>query len=167
MKKIIILVAVIITATVSQAASFIWKTSGIKAVEGSATFTGLAVLTAYAAGTDTIIGTWEQTITDGKVNNSAGGYTFASDAFDSGSKYDFVFVAKATVNGIDYEWTSTKKTTTAQATSSPSLSWFGGNHTTGEGINANGWQTAAVPEPTSAMLLVLGVAALALRRKQK
>ena len=30
----------------------------------------------------------------------------------------------------------------------------------------NGWATAAVPEPTSAMLLLLGVAGLALKRKR-
>ena len=30
----------------------------------------------------------------------------------------------------------------------------------------NGWATAAVPEPTSAMLLLLGMAGLALKRKR-
>ena len=151
-------------ATTLHAASFAWKTSGIKAVEGAGLFTGSATLTAYIVGTDTVVGTWEQTITDGKVAGTSAGYVFASDDFSVGSKYDFVFVAETTIGGLDYTWTSTKKTSTAQATSTPSVSWFAANHTTGEGINANGW--AAAPEPTSGLLLLLGMAGLALKRKR-
>ena len=162
MKKIMIIAVAIFMATTLQAASFSWKTSGIKAVEGAGLFTGSATLTAYIAGTDTVVGTWEQTITDGKVAGTSAGYVFSSDDFSAGFKYDFVFVAETTVGGVDYTWTSTKKTSTAQATATLSLSWFAANHTTGDDINANGW--SAVPEPTSGLLLLLGVAGLALRR---
>ena len=164
MKKLIIVAAVAIVATVTQAASFAWKTSGIKAVEGTGTITCSAILTAYAAGTDTVIGTWNGDIVNGVLNGSSSGLTISSDSFAGGSKYDFIFVATTTVDGQEYEWTLTLKTGTAQATSTPSLSWFAANHTTGEGINANGW--AAVPEPTSGLLMLLGMAGLALRRKR-
>lgn len=164
MKKLMIIMAVVLAATVSQAASFCWKTSGIKGVEGSDLFTGTAILTAYANGTTDVIGTWTQTITDGKVNNSTSGYTISSDDFVGGTSYDFIFVATTKVNGQEYTYTSTTKTYSAQATSTPSLSWFAANHTTGTGINANGW--AAVPEPTSGLLMLLGIAGLALRRRR-
>ena len=165
MKKLIIIATVALMASVSSAASFAWKTSGIKGVEGSDLFTGSAILTAYAAGTDTVIGTWEQTITDGKVAGSSSGYTISSDDFVGGSKYDFIFVATTTFEGKEYEYVSTTKAgVTAQATSTPSLSWFATNHTTGENINANGW--AAVPEPTSGLLMLVGLAGLALRRRR-
>ena len=165
MKKLIIIAVAAIMASVSSAASFAWKTSGIKGVEGSDLFTGSATLTAYAAGTDTVIGTWNQTITEGKVAGTTAGYTVTSDDFATGSKYDFIFIATTTYGGKDYEWVSTTKSgVTAQATSTPSLSWFAANHTTGENINANGW--AVAPEPTSGLLMLLGVAGLALRRRR-
>ncbi len=165
MKKLMIIIAATFVAVASQAASFAWKTSGIKGVEGSDLFTGSAILTAYATGTDTVIGTWNGNIVNGVLNGASTGLTISSDSFTTSSKYDFIFVATTTYEGKDYEWTSTKKTgITAQATSTPSLSWFAANHTTGEGINANGW--AAVPEPTSGLLLLLGMAGLALKRKR-
>jgi hypothetical protein len=43
---------------------------------------------------------------------------------------------------------------------------FGGQATAATG-GVRDWQAAAVPEPTSGLLLLLGVAGLALRRKQK
>ena len=164
MKKLMIIVAATFVAVATQAASFAWKTSGIKGVEGSDLFTGSAILTAYATGTDTVIGTWNGNIVNGVLNGSSSGLVISSDSFVGASKYDFIFVATTTVGGKDYEWVSTTKTSTAQATSTPSISWFAANHTTGEGINANGW--AAVPEPTSGLLMLLGVAGLALKRKR-
>ena len=147
-----------------QAASFAWKTSGIKGVEGSDTVSCSAILTAYANGTQDVIGTWTADIVSGVLNGASSGLTISSDSFAAGSKYDFIFVATTTVGGQEYVWTSTTKSSTAQATSTPSLSWFAANHTTGEGINANGW--ASVPEPTSGVLLLLGMAGLALKRKR-
>ena len=166
MKNLIIVAAVALSATATQAASFVWKTSGIKAVEGTGTITCSAILTAYATGTDDIIGTWNGNIVNGVLKDGTStGLTISSDSFTTGSKYDFIFVATTTVDEQAYVWTSTKKTgVTAQATSTPSISWFAANHTTGEGINANGW--AVAPEPTSGLLMLLGMAGLALRRKR-
>lgn len=159
------LAAIVMAVSSVQAASFAWKTSGIKAVEGSGTITCSAILTAYATGTDTVIGTWNGDIVNGVLNGASTGLTISSDSFTTGSKYDFIFVATTTVDDKEYVWTSTTKSgITAQATSTPSLSWFAANHTTGEGINANGW--AAVPEPTSGLLMLLGMAGLALKRKR-
>ena len=56
------------------------------------------------------------------------------------------------------------KTGVAAATSTTSVA-FGTMASATQ--NAANWTTAAVPEPTSGLLLLLGVAGLALRRKQK
>ena len=110
MKKLMIIIAATFVAVASQAASFAWKTSGIKGAEGSDLFTGSAILTAYATGTDTVIGTWNGNIVNGVLNGASTGLTISSDSFTTSSKYDFIFVATTTYEGKDYEWTSTKKT---------------------------------------------------------
>ena len=164
MKKLMFLAAIAVAVSSAQAAAFVWRTSGIKAVEGSGTVTCTAILTAYANGTDEVIATWSGDIVNGVMNGSSSGLEVSSDSLVGNTKYDFVFVATTTFEGQDYVWTSTTKTQTAQLTSSPALSWYAANHTTGDGINANGW--APVPEPTSGLLVLLGMAGLALRRKR-
>ena len=88
----------------------------------------------------------------------------------AGSSYDFYF---AIVNGDDV-FLSAKVNQAAQASDTASVSFSGLNAATKNvfadttatfAANGAGWYAAA-PEPTSGLLLLLGMAGLALKRKR-
>ena len=113
------------------------------------------------------LGTGKTASSDGalaKTSSEAGKGGLKAD----GNPYDLVFVTFATVNGTDYYYLSSVSKTAAwdDATqythdlSSPA-NWAGST------FSKDNWHTvSAVPEPTSGLLLLLGVAGLALRRRR-
>ena len=155
MKKILILAAAIVAGVVANAATFKWTASNIYGADGTTKFSGQISLMAYATA-DGIDKAFEATTftptTAGVVNT-----TFSSDAFVANTSYDFYMV----ISQGDRTFTSAIKTSVAQATSVPTLG-FGNMATATQ--NASNWQV--VPEPTSGLMLLLGVAGLALKRKR-
>ena len=85
--------------------------------------------------------------------------SFSNDSLAGGNNYNFFFV----VEDGDYTFTSSEKQNVAAYATQTQTVAFG--NMTSATQNASNW--AAVPEPTSGLLLLLGVAGLALRRKQK
>ena len=162
MKKIMLALAVVVLAVAANAASFKWTASNLYGADG-AKFAGEVTLMAYAVdGTaaDAFVATTFTPTSAGAVSKE-----FTSDAFVTGTSYNFFFTATQTVDGKDYVFTSAEKQNiVAQATSSSAVG-FGNQATATQAAGA--WATADVPEPTSGLLLLLGVAGLALRRKQK
>ena len=179
MKKLIMALAVVVTAAAVQAASFDWKTSATGKIYGAGTTTLLAsstayifdagattqqsVLDAFAAG-----GTW----TTGSLNSKAvasgaiaatNGEAFTRTGADSYNFYvavldgsnlfisDTVQVDSADVGYKTAQFNLKKASQSAAMASST--------------FTAGGWYTA-VPEPTSGLLLLLGMAGLALKRKR-
>ena len=180
MKKLMMVLAVVATAAAVQAASFDWKTgatgklyeagsttliaSGTAYIFDAGATTQQSVLDAFAAG-----GAW----TTGSLNNKAvaDGVIKATNAEafsygDSGTKYNFyvalldggnLFISDTvgvTASAVGFQTAQFSLKTASQAAAMASSTFS----------NA-GWYTA-VPEPTSGLLLLLGMAGLALRRKQ-
>lgn len=172
MKKLILAVAIICAATVSQAASVAWGLSGVTAspanaaaagwvayfMEGStySTFTSTAAdkLGAYCAANYT----YTTTTSSGRtgVQASATSGTYAGG--DSVSAYIVLFDAAAATEAKYYAATAVD---TKTVPSSGNLQWA-----MTFSSDTSGWTTTAVPEPTSGLLMLLGMAGLALRRRR-
>ena len=138
-----------------------------------------AVLSALRADPTSSVGGIAKTAgDDGKV----GQFSYSHDTWGTSTKMAFYAVTLAAdADGNKYVYLSDNKSYKGQASGGPSVALSLGE-TGVYGIDASpldedeaiiaGWymyqkaETPVVPEPTSAMLLLLGVAGLALKRKQ-
>ena len=151
MKKLLILAAVIAAGIAANAASFNWGAANIYGPDGTTKYSGEVTL--YCAQIDG----WSvtATATAGAINKN--NTTFSSDKFVAGTSYDFFFV----IEDGGKAFTSTSIAKGAQQSDTATIQ-FGNMQSATQ--NASNW--AAVPEPTSGLMLLLGVAGLALKRKR-
>ncbi|MBO5906398.1 MAG: PEP-CTERM sorting domain-containing protein [Kiritimatiellae bacterium] len=157
MKKIMIMLAVVAAAVVANAASFNWQAANIYGSDMTTKYSGSVELYAVIDGVDTLVST--ATANAGAILKANTG--FESDKFAVGEYYDFYFVFE----DAGKTFTSAMKADVLAQLSSTVTVNFGNMQSQTQ--NAANWSSADVPEPTSGLLLLLGVAGLALRRKQK
>ena len=192
MKKLIVLAAVAMTAALSQAASVNWSMNNLLGSDGNALNSGAAYIfctkgtsaTSVAAVTAALAAlTTESALKDYLQNNSLGALKSAvsggqagvtgvdlatsgipektsgtalfavivdDDTFATGTKY--------VVTGVS----SNVKTPAASTTNVATYSLPGATAT----ATASNWKTAGVPEPTSGILMLVGLGALALKRRR-
>ena len=181
MKKLMIAAAIVCAAVAAQASAFDWKTSATGALYNENTtdkYTGTAylfsagdmtqqqVLTAWAAGTLSTSGALaSKAVADGKITadashpfdwGEAGDTLTAFVVVDDGSK---VFISGTMNMAADLAQTQTFQFALKSGSQTAAL--------TTTTFGSQGWYTAApVPEPTSGLLLLLGVAGMALRRRR-
>jgi len=184
MKKLMIIVAIVCAAAVSQAASFDWKTAksggAVKAFEGGSLVASTAyiftadsasaIVTAFAAGED-----WTAGALDSNTISAAGKIAIKDNKFTYGgagvaATINAIFAFSETVDSKDYLYISTVASANGPATGSQNISFTEGGVSTAlndvtAGYKGAGWYTA-VPEPTSGLLMLLGMAGLALRRRR-
>ena len=181
MKKLMIAAAIVCAAVVSQAASIDWgiqnaawkDPSGSNPAQGTLVYlingdTALdTIAAAVSAGNITeqnwFYGSAATDNTKGRISNT----TAASGKLTAGTEYNF---SALMIDGDKYmvskvfpqnAYTPGEEAMAVSYTSS----FFGTNAQTYNATTApNGW--AAVPEPTSGLLLLLGMAGLALKRKR-
>lgn len=177
MKKLIIVAAIFCAAAISQAATVNWTISGVKASGDTAPTAGWAVMAFYTevgAGSDAIVSAIQSKTAASKAFESTSlavsmskGKVAAHDATaagitDTSKSYDFYFVvfnnadaAAATEyaiqSALNKSYSSMDGKFSVASTFSSSTPWA---------------STSAVPEPTSGLLMLLGVAGLALRRRR-
>lgn len=154
MKKLLILAAAIVAGAVVNAASFNWQAANIYASNGTDKFTGTATLYAIIEGTATQVAT--AAVTAGAVTKSTS--EFSDARLTAGNYYDFYFVIED--SGKEFK-SAAKQNIAAQATSTVTINFA---NMASQTQSAGNW--AAVPEPTSGLLMLLGMAGLALKRKR-
>ena len=190
MKKLMIALAVAVVAAVSQAASVDWSVannswvldSGSKAASGFTVYliNGATALDTVAAAIDGKTGAFnaDQSWVYGSATTDNGKgrvteLTTTTDKLARGTKYDFsvLMIDTSAEGGPKYMVSDTFAQKAYKVGDDEALGisftgdLLGENALTYNATSAaNGW--AAVPEPTSGLLLLLGVAGLALRRKR-
>lgn len=192
MKKLIIACVAVAIAAVVQAASINWTISNVYSPADStakvATGTMSAWLFVTANTTDvsgipiTTLAAVQSVLDSGDLtglsslaaahgtNSSEGMFTGATglEGFSSGSLTAFAVVVDSTdlASAQNYFLASggAGKTATFTSATGAKMLAFGSQATITQA--AGGWTATAVPEPTSGLLLLLGMAGLALRRKR-
>jgi len=174
MKKLIIALAVLFAAVVTQAASVSWNTAALYKPDGSGKVGKAVTEYVYLITAEQYAGTstaWElagEDVLAGGSNKSAGATTGQYNHFASAkttSVADTTYYAAVIVTygtGDNMKYMAEKATVTTGNDGNGSITLFDAAKTA-EGAKA-AWQS--VPEPTSAMLMLLGMAGLALRRRR-
>ncbi len=178
MKKLLMAVAIVCVAVFAQAASVKWTTNNIQGqdvvtpAEGwyvelyasSVTYDYKAAISGQITATDTTTTT---------VNASNGWVNFSKSyngGYDAGDTFEFYAVIYNAASAADasYYIVSDVKNGTIPSTGADATLSFGNMAATSG--TANKWMNSTwtpVPEPTSGLLLLIGMGALSLRRKQK
>ena len=175
MKKLLIAAAVVCAAVIAQAATVNWTISGVKANGGAEPTAGWAVMAFY-----TEVGAGSAAIESAIASKTAGTLAFESTTLAVQLKKGKVTAHDATAAGItdttknyDFYFVVFNNSNAASATEyamvsdlNKEYSGLDGKFTAAGDFSGAAWTTAAVPEPTSGLLMLLGMAGLALRRRR-
>ena len=176
MKKLMMAVAIVCAAVGAQAAQISWGNvassspildlAGSRLTSANATAYAFQIFLVDSDGNTVGSSASINTMTPGALMNASFTYVYGSD-YSVGST--FSIIAKMTVDGQAYEMTFGDFSISAINNSgTDTFTWNAGTYggLAGTSTAGTGASWAAVPEPTSGLLLLLGVAGLALKRKR-
>ena len=168
MKKIIVVIAVAMLAVVANAASFKWTAGNIYGSDGATKFDGMVTIMAYTTDLSSAVKVTDAYAVAGVLKSDAAGtatgFTYNWEAAVVDTSYNFYLVFEDDGKVFDSSVSSPAKilSAVAQATSTPTVAFANMAAAT---QNASNWQGGSVPEPTTGLLVLLGMAGLALKRK--
>ena len=180
MKKLMILAAAVVATVVANAAAVNWNSGTIALPSGSqagkgavtaslflvdaTTYATYAAYTDAAALSDAVYAAYGSTVaTATKTSTAKGAANMSYGDYSAGTTVYAVLLYTATEDSKDY-WMGNYATATLESAQNVDVSNLA-NALGGTG-SATAWSTAAVPEPTSGLLMLLGMAGLALRRRR-
>ena len=169
MKKLMIAAAIVCAAVVSQAAAVSWSSGAFAdgfAGPDNATMKGS---TAYTMVVSVFSDSLGETLVNSSSCSTAGSKNgaYIGDSADVLAA-DTTYYIKALISGKDAKGVEWTRETGIVAFTTPLSGSQSVNFTTGANLTpaSNAWGAwQSVPEPTSGLLLLLGVAGLALRRR--
>ena len=176
-----ILAAVVLASVAANAAAVNWNSGTILLPSGAnakttvsaslfivdaTTYATYSAYTDATALSDAIYAAYKGATADAtKTSTSKSLANITHGDYSAGDTVYAVLLYTTTENATDY-WMGNYATATFETVQNVSVGQLanvlGGNSTAG----ATAWSTAAVPEPTSGLLLLLGMAGLALKRKR-
>lgn len=170
MKKIMFAVIVAFAAMFAQAATVKWSTGGFANGFNDETGTSLANSTAYTVTAILWDATGNTKLDEMSLTTANAGGAYAGQfTYSAAASTDYMFSAIIAKNDgtATLEMEKASFSTPASGTKQLNIATGANFATTGNKWASGGWETTGIPEPTSGMLLLLGGAMLALRRKQK
>ena len=171
MKKLMLTLAIVAIAGMTQAAAFKWSTGALTApnadgsigetAAASATGTWLATITLYSdeectTAIEDVTGNSSSTV-NAMGSNIAGTFGGATFAYNNSTPYYAILELSYTTEAGTQTLITDVVSTTLKTTGNTTLNFS-------TAISNATW--SAVPEPTSGLLMLLGVAGLALKRKR-
>ena len=178
MKKLMIMLAAVAMAVGANAASVSWTCTNVKdgsgtPINGVAYFVNAATLSQSDAAAFTSAAEWTAALSGmySYTPTTAGKYTSTAvenstlglaDATAS-SAYLVIFDTATITDASNYYMTEVKSFDTLSGTFEQQVKW-GSQSTPSQAAGA--WTAVAVPEPTSGLLMLVGLAGLALRRRR-
>ncbi len=169
MKKLLVLAALVVAGVAANAASFKWTGANIYGADTSTKFNGTAAIYAYldTATVADAVKVVDVFVVSGTIKSdavgTATGFTYNWTDAVGNSNYNFYMVIEDGGKTFDSSASDPSKVVVGKAAATATTTVAFANMQTAT-QNASNW--AAVPEPTSGLLLLLGMAGLALKRKR-
>ena len=180
MKKLIIALAAICCVGILQAASVTWTLSAVQKSDASGAASGYlamvfdattaqsdviaAIMAKDTSALSSLANNWKQdttTTSAGLLRSAGNGNYSASDTFEV---YAVIFDAGSVADANNYFMTASKAGNIAANGANANFSFGTFASQVSTAGSSGGW--VAVPEPTSGLLMLLGMASLALKRKR-
>ena len=169
MKKLLILAAAVVAGVAANAATFKWTGANIYGSDGTTKFTGTVEIYAYLS-TETVadaVKVVDAFVVSGTMKSdatgTANGFTYNWTGANVGDTYNFYMVFEDGGKTFDSSASTPSVIKSGVAYDSQTATVAFSNMLTATQA-AGSW--SSVPEPTSGLLMLLGMAGLALRRRR-